>query len=134
MAIEEVEVYEYDGGTCVDPKSDTKEVFIPSPPTKMTQKINPRPGVILFGDWDIEALKAKADADKVVFVLPKDAEPENAEATFKFAVSSAKLLNVKKNEVTVGATAEALEEAQKFVDYVVDELDGELDDAEEYSL
>ncbi|MBQ3268129.1 MAG: hypothetical protein IJH08_09455, partial [Atopobiaceae bacterium] len=48
MAVEEVEVYEYEGGVCVDPKSDTKVVFIPSPPTKMEQKINPRPAIILF--------------------------------------------------------------------------------------
>ncbi len=63
MAVEEVQVYEYDGGTVVDPKSDTKTVFIPSPPTKMEQKINPRPAIILFGCDDAEALKAKADEE-----------------------------------------------------------------------
>lgn len=131
MAIEEVEVYEYEGGTCVDPKSDTKVVFIPSPPTKMEQKINPRPAIILFGCDDIEALKAKADEDKVVFVLPKDAEPETVEATFKFAVTSAKKLNVKKDEVTV-AYVGAADDAQAFVDYAVDELDAEFDDPEEF--
>ena len=75
MAVEEVEVYEHEGGVCVDPKSDTKVVFIPSPPTKMEQKTNPRPAIILFGCDDAESLKAKADEEKVVFVLPKDAEP-----------------------------------------------------------
>ena len=42
-----VEFYEYEGlGTVVDPESETKEVFIPSPPTMATLKINPRPVVI----------------------------------------------------------------------------------------
>ena len=131
MAVEEVEVYEYEGGTVVDPKSDTKVVFIPSPPTKMEQKINPRPAVILFGDADVEELKAKADEEKVVFVLPKDAEPETVEATFKFTVTSAKKLNVKKDEVTVKYVGDAADAAQAFVDYAVDELDAEFDDAEE---
>lgn len=131
MAVEEVEVYEYEGGTVVDPKSDTKVVFIPSPPTKMEQKINPRPAVILFGDADVEELKVKADEEKVVFVLPKDAEPETVEATFKFTVTSAKKLNVKKDEVTVKYVGDAADAAQAFVDYAVDELDAEFDDAEE---
>lgn len=131
MAVEEVEVYEYEGGVCVDPKSDTKVVFIPSPPTKMEQKINPRPAIILFGCDDPESLKAKADEEKVVFVLPKDAEPATVEATFKFAVTSAKKLNVKAAEVTVKYVGDAAEAAQAFVDYAVDELDAEFDDAEE---
>ena len=131
MAVEEVEVCEYGGGVCVDPKSDTKVVFIPSPPTKMEQKINPRPAIILFGCDDPESLKAKADEEKVVFVLPKDAEAETVEATFKFAVTSAKKLNVKAAEVTVKYVGDAAEAAQAFVDYAVDELDAEFDDAEE---
>ncbi|MBE6479486.1 MAG: hypothetical protein E7Z98_03115 [Olsenella sp.] len=130
MAVEEVEVYEYEGGTVVDPKSDTKVIFIPSPPTKMEQKINPRPAVILFGDADVEELKVKADEEKVVFVLGED-EDETVEATFKFTVTSAKKLNVKKDEVTVKYVGDAAEAAQAFVDYAVDELDAEFDDAEE---
>ena len=131
MAVEEVEVYEYEGGTVVDPKSDTKVVFIPSPPTKMEQMINLRPAVILFGDADVEELKVKADEEKVVFVLPKDAEGETVEATFKFVVTGAKKLNVKKDEVCVKYVGDAAEAAQAFVDYAVDELDAEFDDAEE---
>ena len=131
MAIEEVEVYEYNGGTVVDPKSDTKTVFIPSPPTQMEQKINPRPAVILFGEADVEALKAKADEEKVVFVLPADAEDDTVEATIKFVITGAKKLNVKKNEVSVKFIGDGAD-AQAFVDYAVDELEVELDDAEEF--
>lgn len=132
MAVEEVAVYEYDGGTVVDPKSDTKKVFIPSPPTEIEQKINPRPAVILFGETDVEALKAQADEEKVVFVLPQDGENSTFETTYKFTVTGSKKLNVKKTAVSVKATAGALETAQAFVDYVIDELDGDLDDAEEF--
>ena len=132
MAVEEVAVYEYDGGTVVDPKSDTKKVFIPSPPPEIEQKINPRPAIILFGEADVEALKAQADEEKVVFVLPQDGENATFEATYKFTVTGSKKLNVKKTAVSVKATACALETAQAFVDYVIDELDGDLDDAEEF--
>ena len=131
MAIEEVEVYEYNGGTVVDPKSDTKTVFIPSPPTEMEQKINPRPAVILFGEADVEALKAKADEEKVVFVLPADAEDETVEATVKLVITGAKKLNVKKNEVSVKYIGDDAD-AQAFVEYAVDDLDVELDDPEEF--
>ena len=42
-----VEFKEYEGlGYFIDPESDTKQVFIPSPPTMATVKINPRPGII----------------------------------------------------------------------------------------
>ena len=41
-----VEFYEYEGlGYIVDPESDTKQVFIPSPPTMTTVKTNPRSGI-----------------------------------------------------------------------------------------
>lgn len=132
MAVEEVEVYEYAGGTCVDPKSDTKTVFIPSPPTKMEQKINPRPAVILFGEFDPEGLKGQADEEKVVFVLPKDGEEDTFKATYEFTVTKAKKLNVKADQVAVKAAEDAMDTAQAFVDYTTDELDGELDDPEAF--
>jgi hypothetical protein len=131
MAIEEVEVYEYDGGTVVDPKSETKKVFIPSPPTTIEQKINPRPAIILFGETDVEAIRAKADEEKVVFVLPADAEEETIEATFRLVVTGAKKLNVKADEVSVKFVGDG-KDAQAFVEYTVNELDADLEDAEEF--
>ena len=44
MAVEEVEVYEYEGGVCVDPKSDIKVVFIPSPPDEDGAEDQPASG------------------------------------------------------------------------------------------
>jgi hypothetical protein len=131
MAIEEVEVYEYDGGTVVDPKSETKKVFIPSPPTTIEQKINPRPAIILFGETDVEAIRAKADEEKVVFVLPADAEEETIEATFRLVVTGAKKLNVKADEVSVKFVGDG-KDAQAFVEHTVNELDADLEDAEEF--
>lgn len=131
MAVNEVEVYEYEAGTVVDPKSDTKTVFIPSPPTKMEQKINPRPVVILLGDADVEELKAKADADKVVFVLPADTENATIETTYKYIVDGAKKLNIKKNAISVKTTG-CVDAAQEVVNYILDELDGEVADAEKF--
>lgn len=131
MAVEEVEVYEYDGGTVVDPKSDTKVVFIPSPPTKLEQKINPRPAIVLYGDVDIDDLKARADAEKIVFVLPRDTEAETTEATWKFVYAGAKKINVKKHEIAIKTTGD-IDAAQAVVDYIVDELEGDIEDAEKF--
>ena len=134
MAIEEVSVYEYGAGSIIDPKSDTKTVFIPSPPTKIEQKINPRPAIILFGDFDVEALKSKADAEKIVFVLPSDADEDVVKATCEFVIDGAKKLNVVADEVSVQADDAHMEAAQAFVDYAIDELDKDLDDASTFNL
>ena len=134
MAIEEVSVYEYGAGSIIDPKSDTKTVFIPSPPTKIEQKINPRPAIILFGDFDVEALKSKADVEKIVFVLPSDADEDAVKTTCEFVIDGAKKLNVVADEVSVQADDAHMEAAQAFVDYAIDELDKDLDDASTFNL
>ena len=42
-----VEFYDYEGlGNIIDPESDTKQVFIPSPPTMTTVKTNPRSTIL----------------------------------------------------------------------------------------
>lgn len=129
MAVEEVQVYEYAAGTCVDPKSDTRTVFIPSPPTQMEQKINPRPVLLLFGENDVEAVKAMADEQKLFVMLPKDTEEDTVETTFEAIQKSAKKWNIKKDEVSVKTTGDVAA-AQAVVDYINDELDGDVADAE----
>ena len=70
-----VEFKEYEGlGYFIDPESDTKQVFIPSPPTMATVKINPRPGIIYVtggkvkeGYEQLEALKDYAEKIKLEF-------------------------------------------------------------------
>ena len=129
MAIEEVEVYKYAAGTIVDPKSDTRTVFIPSPPTQMEQKINPRPVLILFGENDIEAVKAMADEQKLFVMLPDGTDEDTVEATYNDISKNAKKYNIKKAEISVKTSGD-LAAAQAAVDYINDELDGEIADAQ----
>jgi len=43
----------------------------------------------------------------------------------------AKLLNVKKDQISIKGDADHMDLAQEAVDYAVDEMDADLDDAEE---
>lgn len=137
-----VEFYAYEGlGYIIDPESDTKEVFIPSPPTMTTVKINPRPamiyiagGMVKEGYEGLEALKAYAEANKVVIVCPESTDAEEVGETYNYISTKAKSLNIKKDALTVTATADLVDTAQECVDYMVDELDADLDDAEEFAL
>lgn len=137
-----VEFYDYEGiGFIVDPESDTKEVFIPSPPTTTTMKINPRPVVIYLtggavkeGYDKLEALKAYAEENKVVFVCPSSNEGEVVGKTYEYITKNAKKINVKKNELTVQCLPGMADEGQEAIDYLVDELDADVDDIEEFEV
>lgn len=137
-----VEFYDYEGlGYIVDPESDTKQVFIPSPPTMTTVKTNPRPAIIYItggkvkeGYDKLEDLKAYAEENKVVFVCPTSADPEEVSETFKYVETKYKVLNVKRDEISVQGDPDMMDAAQEIVDYLVDECDADIDDAEEFSL
>ncbi len=137
-----VEFYAYeDLGFIVDPESDTKEVFIPSPPTTTTMKINPRPVIIYLtggkvkeGYEKLEALKAYAEENKVVFVCPSSNDGEVVGDTYQYIQKNAKKINVKKNELCVQCLPECADEAQEAVDYLVDELDADVEEAEEFEV
>ncbi|ESL03731.1 hypothetical protein GCWU000282_00896 [Catonella morbi ATCC 51271] len=137
-----VEFYEYEGlGTVVDPESETKEVFIPSPPTMATLKINPRPvviyvtgGKVIEGYEGLEALKKHCEDNKVVFMCPTSTDAEEVAKTFDYIQKNTKNLNVKRDELTVMALPELMEVAQEIVDYFVDEKDADVDDATEFSI
>lgn len=73
-------------GYIIDPPSDTKEVFIPSPPTMTTVKVNPRAaiiyvtgGKIVEGYDKLEALKAYAEENKLVLICPTATDAEEFE-------------------------------------------------------
>lgn len=129
-----------DAGYVVDPKSDEKRVFIPSPPTEYITKINPRPGVILLTESaitpdnaDLDALKAYAKDKKLFLACPNDISIESLKATYEWMMSHAKTLNIDKNDFRImyqGTKAEA----DDFVEYAADELDADLADAEEFIL
>ena len=133
-----VEFYAYeDLGFIIDPESDTKEVFIPSPPTMVTAKINPRPAIIYItggkvveGYDKLETMKDYAEKNKVVIVCPT-AEDEELGKTYEYVSMKAKLLNVKKDQISIKGDADHMDLAQEAVDYAVDEMDADLDDAEE---
>ena len=134
-----VEFYAYENlGFIIDPPSDTKEVFIPSPPTMVTAKINPRPAIIYItggkvveGYEKLDAMKDYAEKNKVVIVCPTSVEGDELADSYEYVASKAKVLNVKKDQISIKADAEHLELAQIVVDYAVDELDADLEDAEE---
>lgn len=134
-----VEFYAYeDLGFIIDPESDTKEVFIPSPPTMVTTKINPRPAIIYItggkvveGYDKLETMKDYAEKNKVVIVCPTAEDAEELGKTYEYVSMKAKLLNVKKDQISIKGDADHMDLAQEAVDYAVDEMDADLDDAEE---
>ena len=137
-----VEFYEYEGlGYIVDPESDTKQVFIPSPPTMTTVKTNPRPGIIYItggkvkeGYEKLEDLKNYAEENMVMIICPASLDPEEIAETYKYVTTKYKVLNVKRDELSVQGDPDTMEAAQEAVDYLVDECDADVDDAEEFSL
>lgn len=134
-----VEFYAYeDLGFIIDPESDTKEVFIPSPPTMVTAKINPRPAIIYItggkvveGYDKLETMKDYAEKNKVVIVCPTAEDAEELGKTYEYVSMKAKLLNVKNDQISIKGDADHMDLAQEAVDYAVDEMDADLDDAEE---
>lgn len=54
--------------------------------------------------------------------------------TYQHIQKSGKVLNIKRNELTVMGDAEHMDAAQEAVDYMVDECDADMDDAEELTI
>lgn len=137
-----VEFYAYEElGFIIDPESDTREVFIPSPPTMTTVKINPRNAIIYItggkvveGYEKLEKLKAYAESNKVVLICPEATDPEEVAETYSYVTTKYKTLNVKKDEIAVMAEADLVDAAQAIVDYLVDECDADIEDAEAFEL
>ena len=135
-----VEFYAYeDLGFIIDPESDTKEVFIPSPPTMVTAKNQSSPcnnlylpgGKVVEGYDKLETMKDYAEKNKVVIVCPTAEDAEELGKTYEYVSMKAKLLNVKKDQISIKGDADHMDLAQEAVDYAVDEMDADLDDAEE---
>ena len=135
-----VEVYAYEGlGVIVDPPSDTKEVFIPSPPTMTTVKIHPRKaiiyitgGKIIEGCAELGALKTYAEENKTMIICPKATNVDELAKTYEYVTKKAKTLNIEADGIAVMGDTENMDAAQELVDYALDELDADIDDAEEF--
>ncbi|MGI6231158.1 MAG: hypothetical protein ACOYJL_09710 [Tractidigestivibacter sp.] len=116
--------------TLVDPPSDTKKTFIPSPPSMVEVKVNPRPVEIVLGSPvpDEAALGAWAVENKVVVALPAASDNDALVDVVKYLQSSKKSLNIT-DEIRVGAVAGSEEAASAFVSYYSDEYGEDLEDA-----
>lgn len=116
------------------PKSDTKVVVIPSPPTETTVEINPRPAVILLIDNISDELKAYAKENKVVYVIPsKDADADDIAELYPWILRRGKSdLNVDKNQISIAASAEKLELAQAAAEIIQDDED--IEDPVEFTI
>lgn len=136
-----VDFYEYDGlGYIVDPESDTKVVTVILI-GKQTVKANPRPAVIYVTGGKInenyeklEELKTYCAENKVVYICPTATDVEELGKTYQYALDKFKELNIVKEEISIKADEENMEAAQELVDYVLDEFDDELEDAEQFEL
>ncbi len=136
-----VDFYEYNGlGYIVDPESDTKVVTVILI-GKQTVKANPRPAVIYVTGGKInesyeklEELKAYCAENKVVYICPTSTDVDELGKTYQYAVDKFKDLNIVKEEISVKADSENMSAAQELVEFVLDEFDDELDDAEEFGL
>lgn len=136
-----VDFYEYNGlGYIVDPESDTKVVTVILI-GKQTVKANPRPAVIYVTGGKInesyeklEELKTYCAENKVVYICPTATDTEELGKTYQYAVDKFKDLNIVKEEISVKADSEHMDAANELVEYVLDEFDDELDDAEEFAL
>ena len=136
-----VDFYEYNGlGYIVDPESDTKVVTVILI-GKQTVKANPRPAVIYVTGGKInesyeklEELKAYCAENKVVYICPTSTDVDELGKTYQYAIDKFKDLNIVKEEISVKADSENMSAAQELVEFVLDEFDDELDDADEISL
>ena len=136
-----VDFYEYNGlGYIVDTESDTKVVTVILI-GKQTVKANPRPAVIYVTGGKInesyeklEELKAYCAENKVVYICPTSTDADELGKTYQYAIDKFKDLNIVKEEISVKADSENMSAAQELVEFVLDEFDDELDDAEEFSL
>lgn len=136
-----VDFYNYGGlGYAVDPESDTKVVTVILI-GKQTVKANPRPAVIYVtgGKIDenyekLEELKAYCAENKVVFLCPTSTDEEELGKSYKYAFDNFKELNIVVDQISVKADADNMDAATALVDFVLDEYDVELEDAEEFAL
>lgn len=130
----DVKIEKYEGGSIVLPKSETKKVVIPSPPSVKEMPINPRDAVIyLVNEINEEAFKTYAEDNKVVLICPDEKSADAVVAAYNYANSKLKTLNIKKGAFSVKADEANLDVANDAVEALADE-DVEVDDAEVLSI
>lgn len=138
--ISKVTVQECEGGYIIAPESEMKKVVIPSPPTVSMVPINPRPAIIYLtqepvtpDSANIDAIKAYAADNKVVFLCPTDNDADTVVEIYEYAMTNAKSVNIKKDEFSVKADEASMAAAETAVEALIDE-DAEVDEAEVLTL
>lgn len=138
--ISDVKMDAIEGGYAILPVSDMKKVIIPSPPSVNMVPTNPRPAVIYLtaaaitpDSANVDALKAYAKENKVVFLCPGSAEVGDMVEFYQCAFAKARTLNIKKDAFSVKSDAASLELANTLVEALEDE-EAELDAAEVFVL
>ena len=69
-----------------------------------------------------------------MIVCPEATDVDDLAKTYDYVIRKAKVLNVKANELAIMGDADNVGVAQELVDYAVDELDADLEDAEEFEF
>ena len=135
--ISDVELVTFDDGVAIVPASEMKEIVIPSPPTVTKVPINPRPCYVVVGPFEAsDEAKAYAKENGVVFVLPKDTDPDTIANAYTYAKKNASKINIKKTEFVIkAANEESMDAASEGLEAIYDVDDSvELDDPEVFSL
>jgi hypothetical protein len=136
--ISDVSVEEFDADgvkvKAVLPKSDMRDVVIPSPPTVTHVPVNPRQAVIYVTDAEADdKLKAYAKENKIVFIIPaKGSDSDGIAGIYPWAVSKSTKLNIKKNQISVKGDSANMALAKEAAEIIQEDED--IGDAEEFSL
>ena len=137
VTFEAFEVKGADAGYIITPPSDTKQTYIPSPPSFVDVKINPRPGTILFTPEPITAdspqldsLKAAAKEEKLFIVCPKAFDNDSLMDIFDWLNENVKARNILPEDVRIAYLQQSADAALAFIKAADEEYGETFGDAE----
>ena len=111
---------------------------IPTTVATITQYMMQGIMLVLINLPSLPLVPVVAHTDTILFIhtiFPiASLEAEEISKTYQHIQKSGKVLNIKRNELTVMGDAEHMDAAQEAVDYMVDECDADIDDAEELTI
>jgi hypothetical protein len=141
VSFESFQIEGKDSGYFVDPKSDVKQTYIPSPPAFVDVKINPRPGVILVAPEPVtpdstvlDGLKAVAKEKKWFVACPAADDDDSLLAVFDRLQADAKKLNVVADDIRVAYLPASADAARAFIKNAAEKFGETFVDAGELTL
>jgi hypothetical protein len=118
----------------VDPESDTKQIFIPSPPSLSIVKIHPRAAVFLMSSGkeeklyeQIEVLKTYAQEQNVMLICPFTDDFVEFEKSFCWIDKKRRVLNIDHNRYSVMGCEGYEKEAKSLAEYLANKYDVALE-------